>query len=134
MRNRLRAGLPATAAGVAAPTEETPQRVDKKFRFAVTRPGFGRGVVVSLRCGAKTRSGAPCKNPPLTGKKRCRMHGGASPGPPRGNRNAWKHGRYSAAVVAEKRARREEHRARIAPLHERLQELIRAAEALSGDR
>lgn len=29
-------------------------------------------------CGAKTRSGSPCRNHPVAGKKRCRMHGGAS--------------------------------------------------------
>lgn len=30
-------------------------------------------------CGAKTRSGAPCRKPPIRGGARCRMHGGASP-------------------------------------------------------
>lgn len=30
-------------------------------------------------CGAKTRSGGACQNPPVTGRNRCRMHGGASP-------------------------------------------------------
>ncbi len=29
-------------------------------------------------CGAKTRTGAPCKNPPIQGAKRCRMHGSAT--------------------------------------------------------
>lgn len=29
-------------------------------------------------CGAKTRSGELCKNPPVSGAKRCRMHGGKS--------------------------------------------------------
>lgn len=29
-------------------------------------------------CGAKTRSGEPCPNKPVTGSKRCRMHGGKS--------------------------------------------------------
>jgi ribosomal protein S6E (S10) len=33
------------------------------------------------RCGAKTRSGAPCKAPAMHNKARCRMHGGASCGP-----------------------------------------------------
>ena len=33
-----------------------------------------------LRCGAKTRSGAPCKNPAIAGKLRCRLHGGRSTG------------------------------------------------------
>lgn len=27
---------------------------------------------------------------------RCRIHGGLSTGAPKGNRNAWKHGMYSA--------------------------------------
>jgi uncharacterized protein YjcR len=30
------------------------------------------------------------------------MHGGKSPGAPRGNRNAWKHGNYSEAAKAER--------------------------------
>ena len=30
-------------------------------------------------CGAKTRDGDPCRNAPLPGQLRCRMHGGASP-------------------------------------------------------
>lgn len=30
-------------------------------------------------CGAKTRSGEPCKLAPVTGRTRCRMHGGRSP-------------------------------------------------------
>jgi hypothetical protein len=31
------------------------------------------------------------------------MHGGKSPGPPKGNRNARKHGIYSAEAMAERR-------------------------------
>jgi hypothetical protein len=34
---------------------------------------------------------------------RCRMHGGLSPGAPNGNRNALKHGRYTAEAVAYRR-------------------------------
>ena len=33
------------------------------------------------RCGAKTRTGCPCRSPAIRGKRRCRMHGGASTGP-----------------------------------------------------
>jgi hypothetical protein len=33
------------------------------------------------KCGARTRTGAPCKAPAVAGGKRCRMHGGASTGP-----------------------------------------------------
>jgi hypothetical protein len=31
------------------------------------------------------------------------MHGGLSPGPPKGNSNAFKHGRYTADAIANRR-------------------------------
>ncbi len=34
---------------------------------------------------------------------RCRLHGGLSPGAPKGNKNAFKHGRYSAETLARRR-------------------------------
>jgi hypothetical protein len=34
---------------------------------------------------------------------RCRMHGGTNPGAPKGNRNAFKHGRYTAEAIAGRR-------------------------------
>lgn len=37
------------------------------------------------------------------GNGRCRMHGGKAPGAARGNRNAFKHGRYTAEAIAERR-------------------------------
>ncbi|MEE9402403.1 MAG: HGGxSTG domain-containing protein [Desulfobacteria bacterium] len=60
------------------------------------------------RCGAKTRSGTPCKAPAMA-NGRCRMHGGKSTGPrtPEGlgrSRKAnLKHGLYSAESIAERR-------------------------------
>lgn len=33
-----------------------------------------------LFCNAKTRAGSPCKNHPLKGKTRCKLHGGMSTG------------------------------------------------------
>ena len=33
------------------------------------------------RCGARTRTGAPCSRKPVPGKRRCRNHGGLSTGP-----------------------------------------------------
>ena len=46
-------------------------------------------------CGAKTRKGRSCENPPVLGRNRCRMHGGASL---RGsNHPNFKHGRRSKA-------------------------------------
>jgi hypothetical protein len=54
------------------------------------------------RCGARTRSGKPCQSPAMA-NGRCRMHGGPSPGAPKGNRNAFKHGRYTAEAIANRR-------------------------------
>jgi hypothetical protein len=58
---------------------------------------------LSQRCGARTRRGSPCQSPAMK-NGRCRMHGGPSTGAPKGNRNAWKHGHYSAAAIARRRA------------------------------
>src|SRR5580704_886479 len=60
------------------------------------------------RCGARTRSGTPCKGPAMP-NGRCRMHGGLSTGPKteagkaaiRASRT--KHGRYSQASIADRR-------------------------------
>jgi glucans biosynthesis protein len=57
---------------------------------------------LSARCGARTRSGGTCKAAAMP-NGRCRMHGGRSPGAPIGNKNAWKHGRYSAEAIAERK-------------------------------
>jgi hypothetical protein len=60
-------------------------------------------MLTSLRCGAKTRSGRPCRSPSVHGKGRCRMHGGApGSGAPRGNKNALKHGDYTREAIAER--------------------------------
>lgn len=39
------------------------------------------------RCGARNRAGTSCQSPAIRGRSRCRLHGGLSPGAPRGNRN-----------------------------------------------
>ena len=54
------------------------------------------------RCGAKTRRRSLCQSPAMA-NGRCRMHGGPSLGAPKGNRNALKHGRYTAKAVADRR-------------------------------
>nr|WP_275993366.1 HGGxSTG domain-containing protein [Bradyrhizobium sp. 40] len=55
------------------------------------------------RCGARTRSGKPCQSPAMP-NGRCRMHGGPSPGAPKGNRNALKHGRYTTEAIFRRQA------------------------------
>ena len=54
---------------------------------------------LSWRCGARTRDGSSCQSPAMP-NGRCRMHGGPSPGAPKGNRNAFRHGRYTAEAIA----------------------------------
>jgi hypothetical protein len=54
------------------------------------------------RCGARTRSGQPCRSPAVNGKARCRMHGGAKgSGGPTGPRNGnYRTGRYTKEHLA----------------------------------
>ena len=56
-----------------------------------------------LRCGAHARTtGQPCKAPAVTGKQRCRMHGGArGSGGPRGEANGnYRAGQYTKEMLA----------------------------------
>lgn len=65
-------------------------------------------MLASRRCGAKTRSGTPCRSPAVAGKRRCRMHGGArGSGGQKGNQNALKHGCYTKEMIEELRELRE---------------------------
>jgi hypothetical protein len=66
----------------------------------------------AARCGAKTRKGTPCRSAAMP-NGRCRMHGGCSTGAktPEGIERIraarTKHGRYSAASIAQRRAARQ---------------------------
>ena len=70
---------------------------------------------VKMRCGAKARSNnyAPCQKYPLTGKTRCKLHGGRNTGykSPEGLRNISEvnttHGLFTVESKAQKRAIRE---------------------------
>jgi hypothetical protein len=56
------------------------------------------------RCGAKTRKGTPCRCPAVRGRARCRIHGGLSPGAPRGDGNGnFKNGYWTSEAVQERR-------------------------------
>lgn len=56
-----------------------------------------------MHCGAKTRTGSPCKSRAMK-NGRCRMHGGTSPGAPKGPRNGnYRHGFYTNEAIAERR-------------------------------
>ena len=75
----------------------------------------------SPRCGARTRSGTPCRAPAMWSKiggryTRCRIHGGASTGPrtaaglDKCRRTNWRNGAHSAERVASRREQRREQR------------------------
>src|SRR5215204_5373348 len=57
------------------------------------------------RCGARTRAGSPCKQAAVTGRRRCRMHGGAhGSGGPLGQRNGnYRHGHFTKRAAETKR-------------------------------
>jgi hypothetical protein len=58
-----------------------------------------RPMHASPRCGARTRSGSTCHSPAMS-NGRCRMHGGSSPGAPKGSKNGmYRHGRYTAEAI-----------------------------------
>ena len=57
----------------------------------------------AARCGARTRTGTPCRAPAVRGGGRCRMHGGAGSGAPADNRNAFKDGFYRAEARTRRR-------------------------------
>lgn len=55
------------------------------------------------RCGARTRSGTPCRCPAMPNGK-CRIHGGASPGAPRGAANgSYRDGYWTREAVEERK-------------------------------
>jgi glucans biosynthesis protein len=55
------------------------------------------------RCGARTPTGTPCQRPAIRGRKRCRLHGGLSPGAPRGQENGnFKTGNWTIEAIEER--------------------------------
>jgi hypothetical protein len=63
-----------------------------------------RNMRSAPRCGARTRAGSRCQRPALRGRSRCRLHGGLSPGAPRGAKNGnFKSGDWTAEAVAERK-------------------------------
>ena len=57
------------------------------------------------KCKARSRStGKRCENVAMRAKRVCHLHGGRSPGAPRGNKYALKHGRYRSTVILERKS------------------------------
>jgi hypothetical protein len=56
------------------------------------------------KCGARTRAGTPCQRPAIRGLRRCRLHGGLSPGAPRGAKNGnFRNGDWTAEAIEERK-------------------------------
>jgi hypothetical protein len=97
---RLWAASPPRGEGSPQNLRNNPRQKDKSEAPAVA---FSRWVMHQCpRCGARTRRGTPCQSPAMA-NGRCRMHGGMSPGAPKGNKNALRHGRYTAESIAVRR-------------------------------
>ena len=63
-----------------------------------------RNLRQSPRCGARTRAGAACQSPAIHGRSRCRLHGGLSPGAPRGMKNGnFRNGNWTGSAIEERR-------------------------------
>ena len=59
------------------------------------------------RCLARNRAGNQCKRAAVKGKRVCSLHGGLSPGAPKGKANGnYRHGAMTAEAIAERRAAR----------------------------
>jgi hypothetical protein len=60
-------------------------------------------VRAATRCGAKTRAGGQCQCPAIRDRKRCRLHGGRSPGAPKGSGNGnYTSGDFTAQAAEER--------------------------------
>ena len=73
---------------------------------SVTVPVDGMVVAIKfLSMSPQANAGGFCQSSPVKGRKRCRMHGGTSPGAPKGPSNgAWKHGLYTKEAISLRRA------------------------------
>jgi hypothetical protein len=80
--------------------EKVPQFSSARWTWIVHRSKLP--MHLTPRCKARTQSGSSCRAPAMP-NGRCRMHGGPSPGAPKGNKNAFKHGLYTAEAIARRR-------------------------------
>jgi hypothetical protein len=60
-------------------------------------------IRAARRCSAKTRAGGECQCPAIRDRNRCRLHGGRSPGAPKGRGNGnFKDGTFTAEAIQER--------------------------------
>jgi hypothetical protein len=63
---------------MSEPTTDSPAPESASHRTGAHRLA---DLDLEERCGAETRDGTPCEKYPVSGRDRCRFHGGASTGP-----------------------------------------------------
>ena len=63
------------------PTSPTPPNTQPPSPPPTAKRRGNPTLALIPRCGARTRAGCPCRAPAISGKLRCRMHGGRSTGP-----------------------------------------------------
>jgi glucans biosynthesis protein len=86
------------------PTGDEVRAMARQRRPRPSEPEGGGSPDGHQTCGARLRDGSPCQRPPVEGRRRCRSHGCAPrTGAPKGNRNALKHGCFTAVELARKR-------------------------------
>ena len=60
-------------------------------------------IRAAARCGAKTRAVGACQCPAIRDRKRCRLHGGRSPGAPKGRDNGnYRDGAFTTETIQER--------------------------------
>jgi hypothetical protein len=92
-----------TVATVSPPRDPNVEGPGGYFNGVTDEPMHSWPTHQALRCHARSkRSGLQCRAPAVRGYAVCRMHG-ANGGAPKGNRNALKHGEFTAEAIAMKR-------------------------------
>jgi len=78
-RNPLEAKYPLIATAALGASEHGGAPKNTISEPAKPKPARGSPDYWKSTCGAKTKSGSACRRPPVAGRTRCRLHGGATP-------------------------------------------------------
>lgn len=95
-----------TACRVGTPTEfgNNPMNQEESFVEGSDVTRRLTNMRAAARCGARNRAGNECQCPAIRDRKRCRLHGGKSPGAPHGPRNGnFKEGDWTKEAEEERR-------------------------------
>ena len=84
----------------------SPAEIQKSGEWFIKNGVAGFDLNSLPRCNAITKTtNRPCRNPAMKGRDVCCVHAGLKhPGAKKGNKNAFKHGLYTAETIAAKDA------------------------------